>query len=402
MTSPRRLLATLAATALTGTLGLALVPAAPASADSRVTVTNDRGTAQADLTYRTSMTVRGSGFQVVQGGFGGVYVMFGWVRNPGSGAWRPSEGGLTGEDYQYVPDAEDAADNAGYLKFVAFPGSSTAGEAAAVLSRSGGFTVDVTVPGPTFQSVDRDGAVSEVDCREVQCGIITIGAHGVVNNRNETFTPVDFGTVYDAEPTDDPSATETTTAPVVVDPTDTAEPTAPATDVPTAGTTDTSVPVAGAPVLDVDRATAVAGHALAFTARGFTPGEQVVGVLDDGAASIGPMVAGASGEIAGVLQLLPDLAVGTHELRLTGAASTLVATALFPVSAGDDAVTVATDAAAADDAGSSSDDGNALPYVFLLVAAAALLVSVAVRRAIHRRRRSGRPAPPAVAPGAPS
>ena len=98
----------LAVAGLLGTLGAPL-PAAPARAEGRVTVANEIGTAQADVRYRTELTVRGSGFQVVQGGFGGVYVMFGWVRDPAGGSWRPSRGGLTGQDYQYIPDSEDAA-----------------------------------------------------------------------------------------------------------------------------------------------------------------------------------------------------------------------------------------------------------------------------------------------------
>ncbi|MDP3893981.1 hypothetical protein [Nocardioides sp.] len=140
-------------------LPAALTPAAQAAA--RVNVTNDRGSSAADTTYQTKLTIAGSGFQVVKGGFGGVYVMFGWVRGPG---WQPSKGGVTGSDYRYIPDAESGA-NAGYLRFVAFPGSSTAKEAHGTLSGAGGFTVEVTVPGPTFPCVDRTVKVSPVECR---------------------------------------------------------------------------------------------------------------------------------------------------------------------------------------------------------------------------------------------
>ena len=52
------------------------------------TSTNDQGAAVIDPTYATSLTVRGSGFQSVQNGHGGVYVFFGTV----SGGWRPSAG----------------------------------------------------------------------------------------------------------------------------------------------------------------------------------------------------------------------------------------------------------------------------------------------------------------------
>ncbi len=41
----------------------------------------------------------------------------------------------------------------------------------------------------------------------------------------------------------------------------------------------------------------------------------------DGVAAVGPLQAGASGEVAGVLQLPADTVAGTHTLRLSGAAS---------------------------------------------------------------------------------
>lgn len=373
---PRSLLATLLAAALTaGALTLALAPA-PAEAASRITVENDRGGANADSTYQTKLTITGSGFQVVKGGFGGVYLMFGWVEDPRSGSWKPSKGGLTGEDYRYIPDAENAAENQGYLKFVAFPGSSTASEANAVLSARGGFSLDLTVPGPVFTSVDRDGNASEVDCREVTCGVITIGAHGVKNPANETFTPVRFGDVYGGAA-----------------PTESASPTAQPTAQPTAGSQTTAVPTtaadpttaptrraAGAPAVTADRATAVAGRALAFTGQGFTPGEQVLAILDDGVVALGPMVAGASGEVAGLMQLPLDLGTGTHELRLVGAASGAQPTEMFPVQAG---------AAEPVAAATEDDDSEVAARVFLGLAVLVFLVALAVALVRLRRRRPG-------------
>jgi hypothetical protein len=351
----------------------------PALADSRVDVTNDRGGDRADVTYQTRLTIAGAGFQNVPGGFGGVYVLFGWVDDPRGGSWRPSQGGLTGRDYRYIPDAENTQDNKGYLRFVAFPGGSTAGEAAAVLSASGGFTVDMTIPGPVFESVDREGRVSEVDCREVTCGVITIGAHGVKNARNETFTPVPFGTVYAVAPTGGPSQAPATEVPAT--PTETAGTTPTTTPTRTPPTSATPRVSTGAAALVVDRATAVGGHAMTFSARGFTAGEQVVATLDDGVAALGPMVAGASGEIAGVLQLPADLGVGTHELRLTGAASGTEVSELFPVAAGPDpAAHAPTEAVAEHD--------DATPMVFLGVAGTALLLAGVGWVVVRRRARA--------------
>ena len=98
------------------------LPLAPAHAASRVGVANDQGSAAIDPTYETSLRLTGSGFQSVRGGFGGIYVLFGTV----SGSWRPSAGG--GGSTLYAPDSQTAG-NAGYQRFVAFPGSDTAAEA---------------------------------------------------------------------------------------------------------------------------------------------------------------------------------------------------------------------------------------------------------------------------------
>ncbi|KRC54975.1 MULTISPECIES: hypothetical protein [unclassified Nocardioides] len=373
----------LAVALLAGGLAV-LTPTPAATAAARISVTNDRGTTAADLEYRTKLTITGRGFQSVKGGFGGVYLMFGWVDDPRGGSWKPSRGGVTGSDYRYIPDAENAADSQGYLRFIAFPGSSTATEANAVLSASGGFTVTLNIPGPTFQSVDRNGRVVSVDCRKVTCGVITIGAHGVKNAANETFTRVPFTTVYDAAP----AGQDTTTT----DGTTTAGNGAATGTGTTTGTTTTGATGAigtgrkaraGTPRLTTDRLTAKVGNTLAFTATGFAPGEQVVGVLDDGVAGIGPMVAGPSGEVAGILPLPATLSAGTHELRLTGAASGGAASERFAVRAVD--VSPAPEAAPEDDERPGS-------RVFLFVAAglfALTLLGLVLRLARRRRRAAG-------------
>ncbi|WP_207759981.1 hypothetical protein [Bifidobacterium primatium] len=140
---------------------------------------------------KTTVDLAGSGFQSVQGGFGGIYVLFGWVSDPNGDSWKPSKGGVTGEDYRYVPDDEN--NPAGYDVFVAFPGDSTASAAnGGQIAANGTWSAKITVPGAKFTSYDRSNNPTEVDCTAVQCGIITIGAHGVVNSSNETFTPLSF------------------------------------------------------------------------------------------------------------------------------------------------------------------------------------------------------------------
>lgn len=164
---------------------------APAYADgATVTTTIEGGTLNPD--GDTVVDVSGSGFQDVQGGFGGIYVLFGWVDDPSGGTWKPSQGGKTGENYRYVPDDEN--NPTGYDVFVAFTGDPTASAAnGGSLSPDGTWSAKITVPGAKFTSYDRSGNPADVDCTQVQCGIITIGAHGVVNTTNETFTPLTFG-----------------------------------------------------------------------------------------------------------------------------------------------------------------------------------------------------------------
>ena len=178
------------------------VPAAHA-AGAQVSATPEGGTLNPD--GATTVDLKGSGFQSVQNGFGGIYVLFGWVSDPDGGSWKPSQGGVTGENYKYVPDDEN--NPAGYDVFVAFPGSSTESAAnGGEIAADGTWSAKITVPGAKFTSTDRSGNPSDVDCTAVQCGIITIGAHGVSNANNETFTPMTFGTAQATAEAADESA----------------------------------------------------------------------------------------------------------------------------------------------------------------------------------------------------
>jgi len=328
------------------------VLAQPASAAGSATVsfTAAGGGTTADPEFATTLSVAGSGFQTIVGGFGGVYALFGWV-DP-AGGWKPSEGGLVGSGYRYVPDQE-SKDNGGFQRFISFPGSETEGAANAIMTPEGGWSVDMVVPGSTFESRDRDGEISEVDCLTVQCGIITIGAHGVKNPNNETFTPITFAVPATGAAAETPAG-------------------------------EAAAPVAGAARVGYTTTTAIAGNALSFTGQGFSAGEQVVAVLDDGVAAIGPLTAGQAGEVAGVLELPDTLRAGTHLLTLTGAASASVAEA-------EVTVTVDPDRAVAPVV---EEAPPAWPYLLLglgvLLAFALLLTSVITALVRARRRRRER------------
>jgi hypothetical protein len=173
-------------------------PAAPAQAAGSVRVVvadQPELVGVADPNYLTEVSVTGSGFQSIPSGFGGIYVFFGWVDG---GAWAPSQGGTTGSTYRYVYD--DESNPVGYQLFVSFPGSSTEYAAnGGEVSAAGDWSATMKIPGSSFESYDRNGDITTVDCLSVQCGIITIGAHGVVNPSNESFTPITFQDLYSGD-----------------------------------------------------------------------------------------------------------------------------------------------------------------------------------------------------------
>jgi len=339
--------------------GGVLAPA-PAHAEARVTIANADGDAAIDPRYATTLRVSGSGFQSVPGGHGGIYVFFGTVE-PG---WQPSKGGVTGSDYLYVPDSE-TEDNQGFQRYVAFPGSDTASSAnGGVMSASGRWSTELVVPGAVFSAYDRDGEVRSVDCRTVTCGVITVGAHGIKNARNETFTPV---SVRRFETPDSGAGAEPAVSPSAGASTPPDDPGKPATASPAQ--------------LEVDRASATAGRVLAFAARGLAPGAQVSAVFDDGAAAAGPFAVGADGRLAGVLTLPPGTSPGTHELRLYGVDDP--PSVSFAVRAAE--VTLGEDLAAS---GPGNDEAQA---AWLFAGVSGLVLALALARlgvGLLRRRRA--------------
>lgn len=166
----------------------ALAAAEPAHAASRVDVSPTPSAEGA-----TTVTLSGSGFQYQPNAPGGVYVFFGAVSDPTTNAWAPSQGGLSGQTYAY-------AATPGAQLLVAFQGGSSAEAANSMIDPNGNWTTEMTIPGSTFtatfgdpHSGNQQGG-QEIDCLQVQCGIITIGAHGLQNANNESFTPISFTT----------------------------------------------------------------------------------------------------------------------------------------------------------------------------------------------------------------
>ncbi|UVE94983.1 hypothetical protein [Dietzia sp. B32] len=400
----RRLAVALAV--LLAAVALVVAGAPPAQAAARLSASSSIGGAVASSSGPTTFTVSGSGYQAVQGGFGGIYVGFGWVNGSN---WGPSKGGATGNSYDYIPD-DQSRNNKGYQAFVAFPGSETSGEAQGTMGADGSFRVQLTVPGPTFTGAGG----KRIDCLKMTCGFFTWGAHGVRNGANETFTPVTFqaGTApaspaaAEAPPAQAPAAPAAAgragsgRAAEVAGRAGRAQTAVQAQGAPAAGAGGTeataAAPSSGDPgaavesatsadgaagetggttlssaaVIEVDRRSARAGGAMGFAAAGFWPGEQVYVVLGDGLAAVGPVVAGVDGEVAGVIVLPEDIEAGTHEIRAAGAGSGLEATERFPLRVD---ITPAA---------SSNTLRDSMKWLFLALAGLALLAAAAfmVRR----------------------
>lgn len=133
--------------------------------------------------------------------FGGVYLQFGWVRP--TGGWGPSfrnaanTDGQFGVTYHYPGEQGDGAtrdDGTGTAKFIAFtPGGIDASATDIHMDDSGSWSTTLNILSPLYTWVDpATGGSQTVDCRTVQCGVFTIGAHGKASRTNELFVPVTF------------------------------------------------------------------------------------------------------------------------------------------------------------------------------------------------------------------
>lgn len=133
--------------------------------------------------------------------FGGLYLFFGWVA-PG-GQWGPSwrssdsDRGLFGTTFSYPGEgggAETRDDGTGTVRLIAFTRGGESGTSTDFhMDGAGNWTSNLTIRGATYRFTDlRTGAVKSVDCRVVQCGVFTIGAHAKSSRTNEQFTPINF------------------------------------------------------------------------------------------------------------------------------------------------------------------------------------------------------------------
>ncbi|MFT4284755.1 MAG: HtaA domain-containing protein [Protaetiibacter sp.] len=129
-----------------------------------------------ELSAGETVRVSGSGF-LRGSNEAGAYVLFGYV------AKFPSADGALGAGYDYIPGQDKQ-------RFVAWPESETAGSANGAFAADGSFAVDGLAVASSFTGAS-GAAVNCLD-NSVQCGVITIGAHGGRDANLETFTPVYF------------------------------------------------------------------------------------------------------------------------------------------------------------------------------------------------------------------
>lgn len=332
-------------------------PAVASAAGAQVSVSP--GTA--DPEYATVLQLRGNGFQSVQGGHGGVYVLFGWVSNP-AGGWQPSSGGAAGATYRYVQDSE-ARDNSGFQRYVAYDGSDTASSAnGGTIGADGSWSTELIVPGARFAALDRAGQATQVDCATVQCGIITVGAHGVVNPANETFTPISFAVPQqEAVPPAAPPAP--------------AEP-------------EAEAPPAPAPSVTTDLAEARVGEQVAVAGTGFTPGEEVAVVLHSDPVPLPAVRADESGAFQYSAAIPEDVPEGAHRIVFTGSQSTVETAVEIAVRPAAQAAAESAPAPAPLAQTSEPAENGANMLVAVIAGAAVLLIVVAVAVFLRVRRRN--------------
>ncbi|QYM77028.1 HtaA domain-containing protein [Leucobacter luti] len=134
---------------------------------------------------KQTVTVTGTGYPTSRDGatFGGVYVLFGWV-DQSNAKWAPSAGGSSGATYTYANDGIPAGT---FQKMINFPGNTT-GEGMPTMDSKGNWTLEMPIEASRFVSAQG----KQIDCYEMTCGIITIGAHGNALAGGEAFTPVYF------------------------------------------------------------------------------------------------------------------------------------------------------------------------------------------------------------------
>jgi hypothetical protein len=165
---------------------------------------------------------------------GGIYVFFGWVDQTKK-AWGPSARNINNTDgnfgrtYLYPGEGGSGETREGQsgTSFVSFTASGESGSATEYhMDSNGNWTAPVEVPGAVFTTQVPGGGTKTTDCRQVTCGIFTIGAHGKASATNEKFTPLRFAGAAGPGSTAGPSPSAQPTGSASPRPSSSASPTA--------------------------------------------------------------------------------------------------------------------------------------------------------------------------------
>ena len=136
--------------------------------------------------------LEGSGYPTSTNGVtsSGIYVLFGWIDPEAGDSWGRGNGGTSGKTYTYAEDGNPAGT---FQRAVNFPGGAfESGQP--TMDANGNWTMDFTIESSRFTSAHG----LEIDCYDMQCGVITIGAMTEINAEAEVFTPVHFHDTSDA------------------------------------------------------------------------------------------------------------------------------------------------------------------------------------------------------------
>ena len=90
--------------------------------------------------------------------------------------------------------AARATTASGRVRLVSFtPGGISGGDTPFHMDDNGNWSTTLTVEGSTYTFVDpTTGQPKTVNCQQTQCGVFTIGAHGIASATNERFVPISF------------------------------------------------------------------------------------------------------------------------------------------------------------------------------------------------------------------
>lgn len=105
------------------------------------------------------------------------------------------------------------------MRFISFTSGGESGESTDYhMDDDGNWSAPLLIRGPVFRTTVPGEEPKTYDCRELRCGVFTIGAHGKSSATNERFTPVTFASAAPPAPSVAPAPIATPTPTPTADP----------------------------------------------------------------------------------------------------------------------------------------------------------------------------------------